>query len=456
MNGLNACSGRGNRMRWAPAVVVALGLTASASAQFGLSPSISSAFRQAITTRDIQLAVADLQLDENQRFILETLFADYQADFRTGVEGFRQRITDLRSEIDPTNPDPAQAMRIVFGSMDQWQVESQQLADRLVEDLKGLLSEEQQEFWPPFERRVFRLKFLNKGRLSGESLDLFSAVRRLNLDETLMQTIQPLLDEYGRTLHEALRAREDYLNAAESDRIKAIQNRKPAMSVVVAAREVQLRTAVRDVNEQYSVIIAGALPEETGQRLVASIRERMYPRIYRLTPAQRVFKAVKKLDGLSEEIFEAIESLEELFLSELGSFNERLVGLIKEQQPSELKSKLEQVAARGAQSKPTGDAVREEFRKRRAMSDRYVNQLRDLLTPEQFASLPGSARWVEPARRSRAKGAAGKDGGTADDARRKLRLEREKKKEKAGGKADSVAGYAAGGKSPTGQGNDKE
>lgn len=453
MNGLNACAGRDNRMRWAPALVVALGLTASASAQFGLTPSISSAFRQAITTRDIQLAVADLQLDENQRFILETLFADYQADFRTGVEGFRQRITDLRSEIDPTKSDPAEAMRIVFGSMDQWQVESQQLADRLVEDLKGLLSEEQQEFWPPFERRVFRLKFLNKGRLSGESLDLFSAVRSLNLDETLMQTIQPLLDEYGRTLHEALRAREDYINAAESDRIKAIRNRKPAMSIAVAAREVQLRTAVRDVNEQYSVTIAGALPEETGQRLLASIRERMYPRVYRLTHAQRIFKAVKRIDGLSEEIFEAIESLEELFLSELGSFNERLVGLIKDQQPSELKSKLEQVAARGAQSKPTGDAVREEFRKRQAMSDRYVNQLRDLLTPEQFASLPGSGRWLG----SRAKKAAGKDGGPADDARRKLRLERQKKKkEKAGGNTDNDTAPSVGGRVPRGQGNDNE
>lgn len=431
MNGLKACSGRGNRMRWAPALVVALGLTASASAQFGLSPSISSAFRQAITTRDIQLAVADLQLDENQRFILETLFADYQADFRTGVEGFRQRITDLRGEIDPTKSNPAEAMRIVFGSMDQWQVESQQLADQLVEDLKGLLSEEQQEFWPPFERRVFRLKFLNKGRLSGESLDLFSAVRSLNLDETLMQTIQPLLDEYGRTLHEALRAREDYINAAESERIKAIQDRKPEISIAVAGREVQLRTAVRDVNEQYSVTIAGALPEETGQRLLASIRERMYPRIYRLSNAQRVFKAVKRIDGLSEEILEAIESLEELFLSELGSFNERLMGLIKEQQPSELKDKLEQVAVRGAQPKSTGDAVREEFRKRQEMSDRYVNQLRDLLTPEQFASLPGSGRWiVPPARGLRAKGAAGNDGGAADDARRKQRLERKREYKK--------------------------
>ncbi|MCZ6734483.1 MAG: hypothetical protein O7C65_01680 [Planctomycetota bacterium] len=431
MNGLKACSGRGNRMRWAPALVVALGLTASASAQFGLSPSISSAFRQAITTRDIQLAVADLQLDENQRFILETLFADYQADFRTGVEGFRQRITDLRGEIDPTKSNPAEAMRIVFGSMDQWQVESQQLADQLVEDLKGLLSEEQQEFWPPFERRVFRLKFLNKGRLAGESLDLFSSVRNLNLDETLMQTIQPLLDEYGRTLHEALRAREDYINAAESERIKAIQDRKPEISIAVAGREVQLRTAVRDVNEQYSVTIAGALPEETGQRLLASIRERMYPRIYRLSNAQRVFKAVKRIDGLSEEILEAIESLEELFLSELGSFNERLMGLIKEQQPSELKDKLEQVAVRGAQPKSTGDAVREEFRKRQEMSDRYVNQLRDLLTPEQFASLPGSGRWiVPPARGLRAKGAAGNDGGAADDARRKQRLERKREYKK--------------------------
>ncbi|MCH8165025.1 MAG: hypothetical protein IH889_05395, partial [Planctomycetes bacterium] len=202
-----------------------------------------------------------------------------------------------------------------------------------------------------------------------------------------------------------------------------------------------------------AVTIADALPEEIGQRLVASIREGMYPRIYRPTHAQRIFKAVKKLDGLSEEILEAIESLEELFLSELGSFNNRLEGLIKEQQPSELKSKLEKVAARGAQPKSTGEAVREEFRKRQAMSDRYVNQLRDLLTPEQFASLPGARKWIEPSRGPRAKGAAGKDGGITDDARRK-RLERKKQKEKAGGAADRVAAFAIGGKLLSGQGNE--
>ena len=40
--------------------------------------------------------------------------------------------------------------------------------------------------------------------------------------------------------------------------------------------------------------------------------------------------------------------------------------------------------------------MRTEFQKRRELGDRYVQELKTLLTPPQFAALPGARRWLGP------------------------------------------------------------
>ena len=147
----------------------ALAATAAAPAQFGLSGGIGEAFRPSFTSRDVQLAVQMLQLDDAQKFILETLYDDYDDEFNTGVEGFRQNVTSLRTKIDPNNPDPGQIMRVVFGTINQWRGESRHLADQLMEDLQGLLSDEQLEYWGSFNRKLFRLSTSRTGSCPARS-----------------------------------------------------------------------------------------------------------------------------------------------------------------------------------------------------------------------------------------------------------------------------------------------
>ncbi|MHC4415347.1 MAG: hypothetical protein ACYS0G_08695 [Planctomycetota bacterium] len=388
----------------------AMVLTAPSSAQFGLSSGIGDAFRPGFTTRDVQLAVEMLNLDEAQRFILETLFDDYQTEFSTGVDRFRQGIADMRSEIDPENPDPGQVMRVVFGTIEGWQKESQVLVTQLYQDLKGLLNEEQLESWPAFERRLFRLKYLNNGRLAAESLDLLAVVRELNLAQSQMEAVQPLLDEYEVSLDEALRRRQEYANTSQTQLIRAIQDQDPQVGITVAEREVELRKAVRDVNEHYAAAIADALPEEVQERFRKQVGQRAHPRVYRLTQTQRIFSAAKELDGLAEESLTAIEQLEQQYLAELEAFNQQLLQLTREHEPRALRHKVEMAAARMAGRRPDRlpDPLRDQFSKRREMGDRYVQQLRALLTPEQFAALPGARRWLPPDERAAVKVKEGK------------------------------------------------
>jgi hypothetical protein len=387
---------------WTLAAGAAVAVSAPASAQFGLAGGIGDAFKPAFTTRDIQLAETMLQLDEAQRFILETLYEDYEAEFRTGVDAFRDRVAAMRTEIDPQNPDPGKIMRIVFGTIDDWRAESKVLAEQFVEDLRGLLNEEQMQAWPPFERKLFRLKYLRNGQLPSENLDLTIHVINLKLDAGRMEELAPLMLEYEQVLHEALRRRESYLQASQAELIEAIQGNNPTLGIEVAERQVALRKEVRDVNERYTLTIASALPEDTSGTFLDKVREATYPRVYRLVPAQRAFKAAKELDELAAETLEAIVALEVDFLTELQGYNEHLVQIIRDYEPLKIKNKVEQAAGRLSGQIPQSlqDPTREEFAKRREISTRYMDLLKALLTPEQFASLPGARRWLSAEERA--------------------------------------------------------
>lgn len=388
----------------------ALAATAAAPAQFGLAGGIGEAFRPAFTTRDVQLAVDMLQLDDAQKFILETLYEDYSTEFRTGVDGFRDSVASMRDHIDPENP--SQIMRIVFGTIDNWRVESRQLAEQVMEDLHGLLNQEQLEMWGQYTRKLFRLKYLKNGQLPGENLDLLNDVRELSLDASQVEQLQPLLEEYEHGLDEALRRREQYLQTSQSDLIEAISNENYSLGIRVAARQVELRQGVRDFNETYTQTIASALPDDFSATFTDRIRQRTYPRVYRRTPADRAFEAAMKIEDLEPETLEAITDIWTSFLAELATFNEHLVQMIRDYKPLQIKHKVKQAAARMSDSTVDRleDPTRAEFARRNELSTRYIDQLKAILTPEQFASLPGVRRWTTPDRarvRSTTSGAAG-------------------------------------------------
>ncbi len=402
MTSLSLSLSRARKAVWMLVLGAAAIATAPASAQFGLAGGIGDAFRPAFTSRDVQLAVEMLELDEAQRFILETLYEDYQTEFKTGVDGFRDKISGLRNEIDPDNPDPGQIMRVVFGSVDEWRAESQQIAERFLTDLKGLLNDDQLSTWPSFERRMFRDKYLKNGQLAGENLDLTTEVHLLDISESQTAALRPMLDEYENELDKSLKAREDYANSSQTDLINAARTDDPTISLRIAERQVELRVAVRDVNERYVEIIGAALPEEASKEFLNSIRMKLYPRIYQATQAERVFKAALVLPDLTPETKQAITDLYDRYQVELNSYNTKLVQLTREYQPLEIKAKVEQAAARlsGARPERPADPTRDEYTKRNEMSQGYVDQLRSLLSAEQFAGLPGARRWMTPEERA--------------------------------------------------------
>lgn len=373
------------------ALTATLTLSAPASGQFGASRGLQR--EPEYTSRDIQLAVTSLQLDDTQKLIVQTLFQVYQDAYRDSKTDFFKKIESMRDEMMELGEANRQdeMLRIVFGALGNWQGKNDQLSEQFINDVQRLLNEDQQELWPSFNHKMYRLKHLKNGKLSGERLDLLIVMKELDLAEPETQGVDPLLEAYEVELDAALRRREAQNKATQENALALYQSRNTDTGVILVGREIQMHKSVRDVNERYVMSVAANLPEKHQAVFLEKVHLRSFTRVYRPTLAQRVIKAARELEGLTEDIASAIELLEIQYLIELGVFNDRIVNLIKEREPEQImhKAKVQQSKLTGQSIEAPVDNVKPEFSKRRVMGQRYIDQLKAMLTPEQIALLPG-------------------------------------------------------------------
>ena len=310
----------------------------------------------------------------------------------------RRRAEEMREQARQTfmpQIDPEELEQLTADAADKYKifrVEKMRLRDQFVGDLQLVLRDDQRSPWPSLERKLIRQKTIQRGRLSGERVDLFDLVRAMGLDSADSDAVAPVLQEYEVTLDSALRDRNAYLEESRVQSFSAMMQRDAKRALSLYDGEMVRRVAVRDVNEQYASSVAEELSEDVGDTFVRSYRERAYGRVYRKTTVQRAFEAVAKFDDLDSEIAEAVAGLLEVYEVELGVRNEQLMNLIKSEEPKQRRRFLERMASgnfgRDQQTRRRQDRTREQFQARREFDQRYHEQLAAMLTPAQVERLP--------------------------------------------------------------------
>lgn len=402
------------RLLTAAALTTVIGLTGTASAQFGQAAGFGEMMSPYFMRRDLMLFAEGLDLDEGQAAIVETLYMDYEDEHEAGRERMFDRINDMREDLD--DMDRSQLLDIVFQPFEDRSEEWDKMRERFLENVKTILSEEQLEQWPAFRRELRRDKELPKGQFGAENIDLFHLVRDLDLPPTERSQLDGILEEYDLSLDRALRTRETHMRESRMAMMHAIRDEDPSTSVEIHDRQIDARIEIRDTNLRYGMALADRLSGEEGDELRRTIRMRAYPRIYREPPALRIIRQAIKLDDLSAETLEAVLSLESAYLDELAPMNATLERLLAEYEPQQARYRANSFAMRATgtkQPKPV-DPSRDEFKRRQEMGKRYVQQLQDLLTDEQFRSLSGASRYLR----------TGREASAPNDAPRKLEEKR--------------------------------
>ena len=321
---------------------------------------------------------------------------------------FRDRMMQIQEEMQATRAEQGldletkAAIKEIFDLFEAWTIEKVVMRERFVEGLKSQLNDDQLAAWPAFNRFLVREKSLPKSRLSGEGTNLFMIIDQYGLDDASFDRLEPLFDEYELALHNSLVNRDRFLETSAPKLYKALQGGDKDEARRIVDRQVDYRKAVRNVNDQFIQTFASEVREiddAKGSEFARTMQEQAYERIYRQTRTQRAFDMVMEME-LDLEIQAAVVELYAGYMRELDSMNERIVVLVRKQEPTEQVDQIDRMSAmidgnfasmwnRGGGE---DDPVDEAYEKRGELDENYMERLEALLTPEQLEELPRRGR----------------------------------------------------------------
>ena len=338
-------------------------------------------------TRDLVLFAEGLQLDDMQEVIIEGFFDDYEDDFAAGWTATQERINEVAlnfqakeggTDLDKLEP--------VLNALGDWVVAKRQLDDGLLENIKVILLPEQQILWPAFSQRLYREKNIRKGRLSGESVDLFQIARDTNLPSAAESAIAPHLEEYAIALDIALRNRDAILRGNPKKLFDKILSGNTQRSANLVDSSIKARMEVRDITDRYIYIIGENLAAADRKDFITRALKRGYTRIYRRTPAQRLLRQAAENESYDEGLRAQIIQLEYAYLQELSVINLELLEKTRTYEPALQKNRelAGQIRKSGGTPQKLEDPTRTLYKKREDLGERYIEMLQALLTTEQF------------------------------------------------------------------------
>lgn len=389
MNVTQRSAGTLRQLCRAASIAVVMAVAAPATAQMGGAAGLAELARHDYLHRDLVLFSQGLGLDDAQRMILDSLFDDYRQKFDAGWEKTQGSLANIREEV--ADLEKAKVLEVVMAPFEQWRHEKVRLKEDFESDVRTILSPQQRERWPQFTQQLTRAKTLHKGRLTGESLNLIQVVRDLRMSDREMLEMETMLDQYGQELHDALTARNSFLDHEESNFITSLRaHGAPPQSDI--SREMNTRIAVRNVNLRYIDIIAEQLPGAHADQFRARALEVANPRVFRTPPAMRTLSHALEIEDLDDRTRSDVQELHDLFAAELELTNSRIHNMMLDFEPKQHRNRAELMASRtdGRTVERLEDPTRDLFTERNARSRHYLEQLRGLLTPEQYASLPGT------------------------------------------------------------------
>ncbi len=373
-----------------------------AAAQFGQAAQFGRVMAPYYLRRDIRFFVDELQLDEGQAAILESLYYDYEDAHLASQERMKERFEGLKDEAKSLSGGDADKDRLVeivlrpfVEQADEWHRQRTEF----LENVQAILGGPQQDLWPGFMRALRRDKELPVGTLMGESTNLITIMQQADVPPAARAAADPLLARYEIELDEVLVAREqvDLRNQGPMMRSMASPD-EDALTMLFERINASVR--VRDVNIRYAELIRAALPVEHGERFADLYRASAFSSFARDTAATRIFEAALELQTISEEQRTAIADLFAAYRSELEPLVLEMIRMQLESEPELEKSKARQFVTRVSDPRPFDAELTEARRQRTELDRRYMKELEGLITRVDFLSLPGASRFAE--RRERA------------------------------------------------------
>jgi hypothetical protein len=355
-----------------------------------------STFAPDLSRADLEVFARVLGLSDAERLAMLDLYAAYGSTLAAEGREVRAFCAEIieRAEV-------VQDQRLLAPARERsekWKKRTEQLKATFLDDLRVLLTRDQESRWPILERELRRLKRVSAGRLPGEDVDLIRTLGDARSSGEPSPALAEVLERYSNDLDRAIVAR-DKLIEESGDAFSALikEDAQGAMELFDRAR--RLRTAVRDVNVRYARLIAAELAPEAAAAFSENVFAASYPELVKPTRGERYIRAVGELQ-LPGEQAGAMAPVIAAYDAEVRRLREELAMQVWELAHARLPDSLAEAIGQGHEGERRGfsaygageDHPLTALRMKRFELDRSTQSKVDaILTAEQRSSLPDTA-----------------------------------------------------------------
>lgn len=286
---------------WAAALFVG-GLALPAAAQYGsMSMSLlggANSFKPDLSQRDLKVIIRVLGLKGDSLTALQSLYDGYAGTLAAEGAAVREFVAEVIEKAETMQNvdllDPARKR------IDEWNKRSEQIKKTFLDDLKSLLTREEESRWPIVERELRRIRYVSSGLLSGENVDLVRLTEDVVGESGATGELAELLNRYSDELDHAIVARKKALDERKEEYTKSVKS-DPAKARAAWAAINDERLKVQGLNDRYARLIAGLVPAEKKQAFERKWFEACYPAVCRPTRVDEYLKDARELQSLKPE-----------------------------------------------------------------------------------------------------------------------------------------------------------
>ncbi len=378
---------RSRLVRAVIAVVVGVSaLTApEARAQFGGMMGSGMEVDASVTKRGLDAYAKILGLDADQKEAARELLNGNKAANKTMREEFQAKMKAL-TEKAQENQDWSVFQKEMPALGKEMGEKVEKVEKSFFDDLKALLSPEQEGKWSKVERHRRREQYLKFGLVSGMSVDLVDALEKSKVDLAKSTELSEIADKYEVDLDRML---VEYKNYAEGEQKKMMDDPQAAMTKWQGfMKDIQDKgRSVRDLNRDFARKMSPLLSDEARATFTNEINRRSFPKVYKPSYTTQAIAAAAAFPDLDAVQKESVNELKTRYEKDLTVKNEAWSRAI-EAQEEKVGGKLSVMMTAwqgGAEGK---EAVTEARKARKELDESSLDKLKELLKEEQRNKLP--------------------------------------------------------------------
>jgi hypothetical protein len=326
------------------AASVCLGQRGSMSMSMSLLHEAS--FHPDISQRDLRVIIRVLGLKGDSLQALQDLYDGYVGTLASEGAEVREFVAGEVERAETLND--VNLLSDAHTRIHAWTKRSEQIKKNFLEDLKSLLTRDEEARWPIVERELRRIRYIHDGVLSGENVDLVNITGDLLGDTEVSPELAALLNRYSEELDRALVARRAAWDENYGEYTKALtEDPTKARRCWEAMNEARL--AVRAVNDRYARLLAAEVPPELRERFERMCFERTYRALCRPSSVEEYINAARQLNSLSAEQVTRLEEIAAAYEARLWVYRQSAAKAWRQFEEDCRKESLEQ-ALRGEQA----------------------------------------------------------------------------------------------------------